>query len=383
MTMNAASPRLKRSAARMAAILGDRRLRIGLGLALIVSLASATSVPPGGKTIGLVVTDLRYALYQTSDGKEECPAGLQAGEVAQFKAMPGAVERMKAFGGTTQNRGQSGELANYSPLTVDDPLPWNELGTKKGSGLNLDGTPDGHATAKTCRHDKFTDAQGAQVDNQMARVLGCVMGWRKNGFSAEFYSKEVETSPFNRQLIEISGVDDEQNDPSVEVTIYKGRDRIVRTPSGTSFIPFMSHRIDDRFPQYVVKTHGMIVDGVLITDPIPLVRMPLIQIQIMAERRMHDMSLRLKLKPDGAQGLMAGYENLDSWWNVEAKSPASDIGRYSPALLYKAAHRYADGYPDPKTHQCTAISTVYDMSAVRAFIVRGSKEQPRIAMARQ
>jgi hypothetical protein len=70
----------------------------------------------------------------------------------------------------------------------------------------------------------------------MARVLGCVQGWRKTGFMAEFYSKEVETSPINRHLIEISGVDDENNDADVLVTIYKGRDRLVRTAAG-SFIP--------------------------------------------------------------------------------------------------------------------------------------------------
>jgi hypothetical protein len=348
---------------------------------LLIPLASAAPAPSGGKTIGLVLTDIRYALYQTPDGKEECPVGVQDGEVAQFKAMPNYMEHLQKFGGTFQNRGPNGELATYSPLKIEDPLPWKELGTKKGFGVNLDGTQDGHATARTCTHEKFTSAEGERVDNQMARVLGCVQGWRKTGFSAEFYSKEVETSPFNRYLIEISGVDDEKNDPSVEVAVYKGRDRLVRTAAGSTFVPYMSHRIDDRFPQYMARTHGKIVDGVLITDPIPFARMPVVQIQLLGERRMHDMVLRIKLTGDNVGGLLAGYEDLDRWWNLESKSPASDIGKYSPALLYKAAHRYADGYSDPNTHQCTAISTTYQVSAVRALIVHTPKDQSRIAGA--
>ena len=328
---------------------------------------AAAAAPEAGRTIGLVLTDWRYALYQTP-GLTECPAGLQPGEVAQFKAQPDPLGHLHKFGGTTQNRGPNGENANYSPLAIEDPLPFNELKTKVGYGFNLDGTTDGHATPKSLAHEKFTSPEGEQVDNQMARVLGCVQGWRKNGFMAEFYSKEVETSPVNRHLIEITGVDDETNDPDVEVAIFKGRDRLVRTASG-AFVPFISHRIDERFPQYMFKTHGRIVDGVLITDPIPLARVPLLQIQIPDERHIHDLTLRLKLTANGAEGLLGGYEELATWWNVHSKSPGSDVGKYSPTALYKAAHRYADGYPDPATGQATAISVAYQVSAVRALIV--------------
>ena len=231
-----------------------------LSFAPLICLAGGLS-PPGkslpAKTIGLVITDWRYALYQTP-AVEECSNGLQPGEVAQFKAQDDPLGHLNKFGGTTQNRGPNGENDNYSPLAVEDRLPFSELRTKVGYGFNLDGTTDGHATSKTVAHEKFTSPEGEPVDNQMARVVGCVQGWRKNGFMAEFYSKEVETSPINRHLIEISGVNDETNDPDVQVTIYKGRDRLVRMASG-AFLPFMSHRIDERFPQYVLKTHGRIV----------------------------------------------------------------------------------------------------------------------------
>src|SRR6202007_2206416 len=135
-------------------------------LALVLSSAAPVPAQKAGKTIGLVLTDIRYALYQTPDAKEECPSGLEAGEVAQFKATPGFFEHMQKLGGTTQNRGPNGEMVNYVPTVVDDKLSWTELATKKGFGVTLDGTKDGHATPRTCRHEKFTNAAGEQVDNQ-------------------------------------------------------------------------------------------------------------------------------------------------------------------------------------------------------------------------
>jgi hypothetical protein len=319
------------------------------------------------KTIGLVLTDWRYALYQTP-AKEECPDGLQAGAVEQFKAFPDPLNHLREIGGTFETRGPNGENPNFSPLKVSDPLPFKDLKTNVGYGFNLDGTGDGHATTRTLAHEKFTSPEGERVDNQMARVVGCVQGWRKTGFMAEFYSKEVETSPVNRHLIEITGVDDPTNDPDVEVFLYKGLDRLVRTASGP-FTPYMSHRIDSRFPQYIFHTHGRIVDGVLITDPIPFARLPLLQIELVSERHIRELRLRLKLTPTGAEGFVGGYEDLDSWWNTHSKGPGSDVGKYSPVGLYQALNRYADGYPSPTTGRATAISVTYQVSAVRALIV--------------
>lgn len=348
------------------------------GTALLTAPASAA---PAGGTIGLVVTDIRYALYETPDAKEECPDGLQVGEVVQFKAMPGLQEHMARFGGTAHNRGPNGETANFVPLAVTDPIPFHELNTTKGYGLNLDGTQDGKATAKTLRHDKFTDpVTGEKVDNQMARVLGCVMGWRKTGFMAEFYSTEVATQPPNRFLIEIGGVDDEKNDPAVTVTFYKGVDRVVKLPDGSGYVPGMSHRIDPRATDYMFRTTGRIVNGVLETAPLPLFRQTMRQIEIRTERRMRDARFRIALDGNNPSGYMAGYEPVETWWSVTGKGPGSDPGRYSPAALYRAALKYADGYPDPATGQATAISVAYKIKAVRAMIVHPEAGHAQVAL---
>jgi hypothetical protein len=365
-------------------------------LAMLAPLAAAADAAPANpaapRTIGLALTDWSYALVETPGAKEECSLGLQAGEVAQFKAQKDFMEHRQKFGGTFENRGPNGEKGNFSPMVVQDPLPWSELVTRRGIGMNLDGTSDGHATPRSCQHEKFSNDQGEPVDNQLARVIGCIQGFRTSGMTGTFYRSEVPNFTFNRHLIEITGVDDMRNDPDVQVSIYKGIDQLVRTAGGDTFVPYTSQRIDVRFPQFTMKTRGRIVDGVLITEPIPYARFPIRETSNIGERRMHDLRLRLKLTADGAEGLLAGYEDKAAWWNIKSKGVTPELDKYSPAGMYRALQRYADGYPDPATGQCTAISATYNIKAVPVIIVHppgreqrttGRHDRSRITLAQE
>jgi hypothetical protein len=258
-------------------------------------------------------------------------------------------------------------------------LPWSELVTKRGFGMNLDGTPDGRATAKTCKHEKFTGDEGEKIDHQLARVIGCIQGFRTSGLTGDFYRSEVPNFSFNRHLIEITGVDEMSNDPQVEVSIYKGVDQLVRTAGGDNFVPFTSQRIDMRFPHFNLKTRGKIVDGVLITEPISYARFPIRETSNVGERRIRDLHLKLKLTPNGAEGLLAGYEDLKAWWNIKSKGVTPELDKYSPAGMYRALHRHADGYPDPQTGQCTAISAAYNIKAVPVIVVHPTQNPQRLA----
>jgi hypothetical protein len=339
---------------------------VGAGF-LLSAGAEATQPASAPGTIGLVLTSWRTGLIESPGGKTECPSGMQPGEVAQLKATPNGVADFKKHGGYFELRGPNGETGNYSPEAVTDPLPFRELQTDAGIGFNLDGTSDGSATEKTCRHQKFTAADGAKVDNQITRVVGCVSGYRTGGIMAEYYAQEIATFSVNRHLIEITGVDSEENDPAVNVAIYKGYDRLVRTGDG-KFVPFLGQRIDPRFSKYTMHTTGRIVNGVLITDPIPDAILPRSSERSISDRLMKDLRLQLKLTPDGAEGLLGGYDDWHSWYSNHSKLVVSEVGKYSSPSIYRALERYADGYPDPKTRQCTHISSAYKVTAVRAII---------------
>lgn len=330
---------------------------------------AAPAYSKGSKhTIGLVLTSWNFALYETPGGKEECPTGFDHDDKQQMLATQGGAEQFKTYG-AYEARGPNGESARYHPWLVEDPLPFPELKAAKGFGLNLDGTADGRATDKTCRHEKFTGPDGEPVDNQMARVVGCTPAWRPDGFAREFIGQEFENSSLNRMVVEIAGVDDERNDPEVEVTFAKGKDKLVSS-APRKFVPFLIQRIDERFPHLISRTRGRIVDGVLITDPIPALERSVLWVTHQGELRMTDARLHLKLSPEGAEGYVAGYEDLKVWWNMYSKATPGMLGPYSHAGQYKAAARYADGDKDPATGQCRAISTTYKVTAVRALIPR-------------
>jgi hypothetical protein len=350
-----------------------------IGVPAALALASAADEPGARRTsgtIGLVLTGWRYGLQETPEYKE-CGGKLDPGPVAQLKATPGAVERIKAEGGSFEQTGPNGESPQNNPLLFNDPLPVPELITDKAYGVNLDGTQDGRATGKTCKHDKFTNESGEKVDNQLSRVFGCVQGYRTGGQTAEYYNQEIVTYPVNRHLIEVTGVDDENNDPHVEVNIYKGYDRLVRT-GDDKFVPYLSQRIDARYPQYTMHTTGRIFDGVLITDPIAEALLPHSSQRKLADRDMRDMTLRLKLTPEGATGILAGYDNWRHLWNTHSKRVTAELNKMSSPTIYRRFMKYADGYPDA-SGQCTHISSAYRVTAVRATIVHPDQPNLRVA----
>ena len=122
---------------------GRTALLISLtGAASLLALAPAASVadtPASGaaakpasagaqsKTFGLVLTSWDNGIYETPDAKEECSLGFQPGEVAQLKATPGAVDRLKKYGGAFEIRGPNGETITPPPALQAFPafsLAW-------------------------------------------------------------------------------------------------------------------------------------------------------------------------------------------------------------------------------------------------------------------
>ena len=73
-----------------------------------------------GKTLGLVITVWDSAIYETPDA-QECPEGLQYGEMDQWLAMSEAqrLEQNRQFG-FRWNRGPNGENGITAPGPIKD-----------------------------------------------------------------------------------------------------------------------------------------------------------------------------------------------------------------------------------------------------------------------
>ena len=368
----------------------EKQGKIAFRLARLAApaLMLACSAHAASKTLGFVVTNWNDAIYETKF-IDECPEGFsEPQQVLWWRALP-KLERAKLTdNGMVPNsdrwpmfgiRGSKGNDSCLDPASVNDP-PLRTVEGKISYGMNLDGTTDGHATAQSCAHEKFASPDGIPaIDNQYYRVVGCQQGYRSIGYFQANPNESRKMQGLGIILVEISGVDDPRNDDSVEVSFYRSIDGYA-LDSVAGFVPYGSYRIDtyEGKPRYSSTVHGKIVDGVVITDPADA-HMPWFGNYAYQNLLVRGMRMRLALSEDGkeAGGLIAGYQDVDQMmYMLQALGPIHSDTFTNCASTYAAAHKLADGYPDPKTGQCTALSSAWAIKAVAAFIVHPDAPKP-------
>jgi hypothetical protein len=356
-----------------------------LAVALGVGLTGATpsQAQEQGK-LGFVVKDWFSAFY-TTKFMDECPEGLTQtndelwwhglSKEERAKQTGNGLIQALARGNVAINRGPHGEDVCFNPTIVTDP-PMRTAQGKFSYGANLDGTLDGHATAKSCTHEKFTGVDGTPgVDNQLYRILGCTYGWRKQtGRHVDDNANEGRrTSGLGMMLIEVTGVKDPRNSDNVTVTFYRSIDQYTLNSAGQP-LPFSSYRIQEKpdgTPMLGDSVKGSIKDGVLTTERGD-VALPFYGNYTYMHPTIKDMALRLEISPDGqtAKGLVTGYYNAERYlYYLLGQGFAATVHGDSCPALYAAFHKYADGYPDPKTGECTMVSSAFDLTAYAAFVV--------------
>jgi hypothetical protein len=321
--------------------------------------------------IGLALTSIHYGPY---DDPGDCPQGLADGAREIFlKSLPADQrqsfeERDKRVGSQamylstvlSNRRAVDGSDTCVNPQAYDDPpMPIGQA--KISDGFDLDaGDAAGH-----CAHREFTSPGGQKgIDNQMARLMACVKGVRT---SDNLRNQDSDTFVRNGTavtLILIENVDDARNDSDVTVSVFKSKDGFIKDGAGQPLPDATMHA--DGNPLFHAETKGRIVDGVLTTDPV--------NIRIRDDRGDYDLrGARLRVTVEGgkAAGILAGYYDTDAFWDSWSKrsNQQRELGFSCPAL-HAALHRLADGYKDPKTGRCTAISAVFNITAVTAFVVR-------------
>jgi hypothetical protein len=84
------------------------------------------------------------------------------------------------------------------------------------------------------------------------------------------------------------------------------------------------------------------------------------------------MTLRLKLEGDRATGLRLGYIDINRLWQSYSRTAkwGGQIYGGSGPSAHAALQELADGYRDPETGSCTALSSALQLDFVRAHIVR-------------
>jgi hypothetical protein len=319
-------------------------------------------------TIGYVLTDYHWALYQTKDSKAECPQGFNDGPREQFKILfPADDGKQRTLLETQLAR----ESAIWHPDLSPEQFAFKEATGKYAIGLNLDGkvgpndfsSPDG-------------DVKG--VDNQLYRVLGCVSNYRgPDGTLYHFNNKFMQQHEYARVLIELSGVDSLVNDNDVTITTYRGRDGLLTDATGNSFMPGGTQRADHRWgKEFIARFKGKIVDGVLTAQATDYYVPTTWAFEDVTDQWFRDPRFQLKITQDRAEGLLGGYVDIETFYRQMVRSVSThheSYGQQSAPSVYRALHKLADAYPDKDGHN-TAISAAMDVKFTQVFIEHPPRE---------
>jgi hypothetical protein len=357
---------------------------------------------------GFVVSHFAYALSKDANETGACPDGMTKG----YGKGSGFNDIGDVFVGKPDLQRQDGEVEDKYVRRVftqamSDPNVKNlclnpELGkpdpffrTVTGKdvpadGIDLDGQ-DSHIKGKvapgTCPHEDFRGLNGERgIDNQFFRLVGCSKSYQSTGPSNTF-EVEMYTGSWGI-LITLKGVEDLRNSKNVEVSFAANADPIQLSATREA-LPNATYAIEQD-PRFRATAHGRIVNGVLTTDPVD-VRFHWIVNSIHLERPLQDARLRATFTPQGGlEGILAGYTPVEDLYNVQygfrnGKDAKGDLAPLQlrtissigqAAVLehtcngaYFAMKQLADGHRDPKTGQCSSISTQFRVQAIPAFVV--------------
>ena len=355
-----------------------------------------------GDQLGFVFTRIAYVLGPDASGTDACPDGMTEGVTEIFKQSPGGAQREGESDQDYNHRIAEGVKAlSTAPngqnmcINPEAGAPESHFHIVKGSnirleGLDLDGqnsTARGKAAPNTCAHDDFKGVDGkASVDNQFYRAVGCSKSFQSTGPSNTF-DTEMLTGAWGI-LLTLKNAGDRRNAENVDVGIYASADPIELSPNREP-LAHATYAMDQD-PRFRAVTHGRIVGGILTTEPVD-VRFHWIVNNIHLERPVQDARIRATINPDGSvEGFLAGYTPVDSMYDLQygfRSGKDAKGGPANPRLIsgsangaafvldhtcngaYYALKQLADGHRDPKSGQCTSISTQYKFKAIPAFVV--------------
>ncbi len=219
----------------------------------------------------------------------------------------------------------------------------------------------------------FVEADTKQkgIDNAFWRATGCFIshrGTREHGATHGTLHWDLQRDKQPAWVVRVEA-DDFTKDGDVKVTLYRAMERIWRDANG-DVRRYSTFRIDPdkRWQDNVLK--GKLKDGV-VTASGPQLHL-LGDAYVLTDLDMSKAQIRFKIDDKGdLEGVLGGYI---PWMTVFYEYASSGFttefmtGVNLPAI-YWAIRKSADGYPDPKTKENTAISTAYRIAAVPAFLL--------------
>ncbi|MBY0400738.1 hypothetical protein K2X89_10610 [Myxococcota bacterium] len=330
----------------------------------------------GGQTLGFVLVD--FTFDQPEMPENACPDGLNIDE-RELHAQTLAQRDPKAAAAVPP--GFPYIIADRKTAPVDmckEPAGFPSephllvQGLEVAPGFDLDGIASSRTDpgANACVHEDLASPSGeGGIDNQLWSVLGCIKGYARGNTIDEFARANIREGQ-RTILVRLTGVDDLVNDDAVELGIYSSPDPVPVDAQGAIMDRASLSITSD--PRHQNVTRARIVNGIALAGPFDL-RLDFKGQFLAAEYALRAARIRLELKPDGTlAGLLGGYWDIEQFYDIYARQ-ASRLGAFTVGFrcpgMYGAVKRQADAYPDPKTGECTAISTAFRMAGIPAFVI--------------
>jgi len=370
------------------------------GLVATAVLIAASQPAAASETRGYVVSWWFVATHTVADGSD-CPNGINPRTTEAFarvlkeqgypqaeieKRVIEAAEKGQGGGGyhqimSTRGRDKDGKPVNTyeNPERVADPkIKLSQA--KVAYGFNLDG--------KVSSED-FTDPETGEkgIDNQYYRALGCLDTYRATvGVSRPAipeFKWDVTREHAPAWLIEISGIDDYQNDDQVEVSWHLATTAAIKDAS--SGVRRDMTMMVDAGSRMKVRLPAKIQDGWLLTDQVD-------ELKLISDPYFgpgYDFKrarVRIKFNEDGSiRGILGGYlDYLKAYWG-EGGSYGSTweyfMGGDLPGLYY-AMKKSADADPD-SNGQNKSISSTWWFEGVPAFVTHPNRAEAQLSDARK
>lgn len=358
-----------------------RSLAIG-GLA---SLFLGSTLPATNtENFGFVLVNLDPAFYRGSE-EIDCPQGrslttreaflsTQSKSEQQRLQLPENAEEFERKYKIDYVFGPNGtDICTDAQLFDTPDRPLEKLNQSKVAfGFDLDGSTTGQPSQNSCSHDEFTSPDGDPgIDNQLFRVTGCNTFFRGAANATE--QREFVWTE-NPTVVLVSGVDSWENDPEVQVLFAPSDDRPTldvkqQYASGVSLTiaKGLAHR---------VTIKGRIRNGQLETSPADLrIRYNWLG-STGGEVIVRDFTMKVRLNADGnLVGMAGGYRPIDNAMAVPriGGPGVANTAGLECAALRRSLRIHADGHRDPRTRQCTTLSSAMHFAATPAFVFESGK----------
>ncbi len=232
-------------------------------------------------------------------------------------------------------------------------------------GFDLDDRVSGARDAPSCNRPDYVAPDGTPgVDNQFSVLWDVLVS--AVGDAVEGLIQGVINDGTLLLLFRLEGVDDFQNDPCVNVALFKGAGR---PDLGTSGFIAPSQTFDVAEGTPFTETAGYIEDGVLHAGPFDTV-IPIAIFSVVADLRLHGALLEARIAEDGSlSGTIGGGVEREQIVEVgemaaEADSSARTILKGLPLLLDLST----DLDRQEEDGKCHQISTVMTFESTPAFL---------------